>query len=440
MSEPLLLTSARLWDGTAATSRAHTGVLVEGDRITAVDARAPGRGTRTLDLGNRTLLPGLIDAHVHLSSVPPTTISDAVSLQVLASLRPLRHLLDAGFTTVRDLGGALEEPLVIHLRDAIEAHLLSGPRIRSAPHIISSRSGHGDHSPQALPSNAHEVGAVADGVDEVRRRVRMDARHGADWIKFAATGGLSSPSDSPECPTYSQQEMDALVETASDLGLPCATHAFSDEGIDRALLAGVRSIEHACLASAACLARIGLSGTVLVPTLYVIENLLDHLDDESFWAAQQEDVRAKVERHAPTLRGHSRRVAAAAAAGVTLAFGTDAGMFPHADNWREFRSLTRAGLSPDAALRAATSTAADLLGRKDLGRIAPGCTADLIAVPEDPLRDIEALSAVDFVMREGAIHRSPGTAPIRPDDASSSQAPARTGSADGAAKNLRCGS
>ena len=348
------------------------------------------------------MLPGLIDCHVHIAPAPRPPELPSTGGQALAALPSLRDLLANGFTTVRDLGSAPEDPPTVHLRHALHRGIISGPRLLLAPHIISARSGHGDRSPFATFPGAGEAGAVADGRDEVIRRVRLEARLGADWIKCVATGGVTSTSDNPGHPTYDQEELDALVRTATDLNLPCSAHAFSDEGITRAVRAGIRSIEHACLASPQVLNLIADHSVFLVPTLHAVVFFLDRLDDDGYWEGRL-DEREKVARHAATLRGHGARVAASRA---TVAYGTDAGMFPHVENWREFPAMTTAGLTPQQALRSATSTAAALLQRPDLGTVRPGAEADLIAVPGDPLHDIEAMSAVNFVMQGGIVRHS----------------------------------
>jgi imidazolonepropionase-like amidohydrolase len=402
MPERVLLTAARWWDGTSETVRPGARILVRDGRIEKVGHEAVAhRGTQVLDLGQRTVLPGLIDCHIHISEAANAHFTDSISHRTLAALAPLRDLLDAGFTTVRDLGGQSREPLAVHLRDAVAAGVIPGPRMIVAPHLISARAGHGDHTPMAV--GATDRGAVADGVDEVVRHVRNDARHRADWIKFAATGGLTSPTDAPDRPTYTQTEIDALVGVATDLDLPCAVHAFSDEGIRRAVSSGVRSVEHACLATPAVLDLLAGSGVYLVPTLHVVDVFLDQLGNDDFWRDMPES-REKLARHADTLRQHGRRVSACSA---RVAFGTDAGMFPHWDNWLEFPAMTSSGFTPHRALTSATSVAADLLHRPDLGRITVGATADLIAVPSDPFHDVETLHHVDFVMSTGRIHREP---------------------------------
>ncbi|MEU4796705.1 amidohydrolase family protein [Streptomyces sp. NPDC023327] len=407
----LLISAARWWDPAENSTRDNARVLVRDGLVHHVGpGAAVPPGARRIDLGDRTLLPGLIDCHVHLTEASPTSLSDPVSAQTLAALPHLDSLLRNGFTTVRDMGGTLEDPLVVHLRDAVARRIVPGPRLLVAPHLISARGGHGDKTAAAVPYGAHEVGPLADGANEIERRVRADARAGADWIKFAATGGVTHPDDSPLRVTYSQLEMNTLVGTARDLNLPCAVHAFSDEGIRRAVRAGVRSVEHACLATSVTLDTLRPHGVYLVPTMYAVSYFLSHLDDDAFWTDRDPRERAKLVRHAPTLRGHGRRVAACTA---TIAYGTDAGVLPHRDNWREFPAMTTAGLSPLQALRSATVSAAELLRRPRLGRIAAGGVADLIAVPGDPLRDIDTMGGVDFVLQDGRVHVDPTDPPRR---------------------------
>ncbi|WP_246259629.1 metal-dependent hydrolase family protein [Streptomyces typhae] len=401
MSDITLLTAPRWWNGHRAHANAR--VLVRDGKVVDTACRHPPPGTTVVDLPRHTLLPGLIDCHVHVAPAPPSPELPTTGGQVLAALPALRALLANGFTTARDLGCAPQDPPTVHLRHALESGIITGPRLLLAPHLISARAGHGDRSPFAAFPGEGEAGAVADGRDEVARRVRLEARLRADWIKCVATGGVTSVNDDPGRPTYSQDELDILVRTATDLGLPCATHAFSDEGIKRAVRAGVRSVEHACLATPAVLDLLADHAVFLVPTLYSVRYFLDRLDDDGFWA-DRSDAREKVAQHADTLRGHGARVAASRA---TVAYGTDAGMFPHAENWREFPAMTTAGLTPEDALRTATGTAADLLQRPALGAIRPGAQADLVAVPGDPLRDIDVMGAVDFVMQRGVVRHSP---------------------------------
>jgi imidazolonepropionase-like amidohydrolase len=309
-------------------------------------------------------------------------------------------LLGNGFTTVRDLGCLTAEPITVYLRRAVAQGTVVGPRMVVAPHIISARGGHGDLSSLLGPQLGLELGALADGVEEITKVVRQQIRAGADWVKFVATGGFASPSGDPGQALYSQQEMDALVATARDLGVSCTPHAYGDEGITRALRAGVRCIEHGNLASVQTLSLMERRGVFLVPTQFVILNAVNHLDDDSFWIGRSPAERDKVARYADQLRACAHN---AAATSVKIAFGTDAGMFSHEQSWKEFPTMVNSGITPLRALRAATSVAADLLARPDLGRIQPRARADLIAMPGDPFSDINVAGQVDFVMQNGVI-------------------------------------
>ncbi|MFI7194107.1 amidohydrolase family protein [Nocardia nova] len=389
-------------------SAGPTQILVRHGRIVDVAAKVDDRGADIIDLADRTLLPGFIDCHVHTTMDPSrimdAVVSDPATVTALNALPTLKTLLHNGFTTVRDLGAFTAEPITIYLRNAVAARLLTGPRLVVAPHFISARGGHGDFSSLLDPQIGTELGALADGPVEIASLVRRDVRAGADWIKFGATGGFGSPSDDPGQALYSQDEMDTLVATARDLGVPCTPHAYGDEGISRALEAGVRSIEHGNLASAATLKSMEQYGVFLVPTQYMVIDAVNHLDDDTYWVGKSPAERKKFSRYEEQLRESARNVAASK---VNVAFGTDAGMFPHTENWREFPTMVSTGITPLRALRAATSVAAGLLQRPDLGRIEAGATADLIALADDPFSDIEATGAVEFVMQSGIVHRAP---------------------------------
>ncbi|MET7419227.1 amidohydrolase family protein [Dactylosporangium sp. NPDC005555] len=405
-STDTLVVAERCWDGLAETPSGHTEILVRGGRIVEVSNRA-GRGVgQVVDLGDRMLLPGFIDCHIHTTVDPSALltafVADPATVIALRALPVLRDLLDRGFTTVRDLATFAAEPITIYLRNALANGLIAGPRMLVAPHLISARGAHGDISTLLAPEYGRETGVVADGPDAVTRAVREEIRAGADWIKFGATGGFGTPTDDPGQATYTQREMDALVAAATDLGVPCTPHAYGDEGVARAVRAGVRSVEHGNLASAETLSLMQRRGVFLVPTQFMVADALDHLDDDDYWQGKDPDEREKFRRYADQLRDSARNVAAS---DVQIAFGTDAGMFPHHQNWKEFPAMVHTGITPLRALRAATSTAADLLQRPDLGRIQPGATADLIALPGNPFDDINATSTIDFVMHDGVVHR-----------------------------------
>ncbi|MBV8290308.1 MAG: amidohydrolase family protein, partial [Mycobacterium sp.] len=249
--------------------------------------------------------------------------------------------------------------------------------------------------------------ASADGCDEIRTRVRQEIRAGADWIKFGATGGFASPSDDPGHATYSQEEMDVLVATAADLDVPVTPHSYGDEGIRRAVRAGVRSIEHGNLASPGTLRMMQDAGVFMVPTQHTILSGARRGEDDPLWAAMPEHSRRKMRKYRGALLDAAEHLAASE---VRIAFGTDAGMFAHHDNWREFLMMVSTGITPLRALRAATSVAAELLQLDDLGVIAEGKIADLIAMPGDPFADIEVTGQVDFVMKDGVIYHDPAKA------------------------------
>jgi tryptophan 2-monooxygenase len=403
-----VIRAPRLWDGGDVPVTRSPGVVVVDGLITEVGERlVPPAGAQVVELDGHTLLPGLIDVHVHCATEPvagQSSAGTAVSRHVIGAIPALAALLDNGFTTVRDLGCAVAEPITVTLRDAVDGGLIRGPSMVVAPHILSSRAGHGDGSSGLSSGGSVEMGAVADGVEQVLMRVRKEVRAGADWIKFAAGGGLTSSGDGPEDTTYTQDEMNALVGAAGDFDRPCAAHAFGDRAVRRAVEAGVRSIEHGLLAGDDTLALVERRGIFLVPTAHAAMYHLDKLDDEDFWHGFAPGIREKFERYADPMRHVLGRMALS---GVKIAFGTDAGMFPHGDNNLEFAELVRRGFTIERVLSAATSTGAELLGLADRGRLRPGMRADLVAVRGDPFEDIEAMRHVDFVMRGGRLVRTP---------------------------------
>ncbi|QSS89363.1 amidohydrolase family protein [Streptomyces sp. M54] len=401
----LLLRPDRVWDAVADAPAEGLSVLLRDGRVAAVaHGLTPGPDTDVLDMPGCTLLPGFIDCHVHLLDESAET--GPAAYQTLTAVPVLRTLLHNGFTTVRDLGSA-HLPLNVSLRDAVEDGLVEGPRILAAPNILSPPGGHGDKKPDLAQRYGHRIGTLAQGVEGLRSAIREQARAGADWIKFAGGGGFSSPVDSPTSTSYSRVEMHTIVATADDLGLPCAAHVFTDRAVLRAVAAGVRSVEHGCFATPPTYRAMEKAGTFLVPTQYVQTYFLDLLDDDAFWDDSSAVMRESYREHAEALREGLLRPARTA---VKTAFGTDAGMFPHADNWREFPTLIGNGYTALRVLRAATSVAADLLGRPDLGTLTPGAVADLVALEGDPFRDMTAVARVRHVIQRGRpVVREPAT-------------------------------
>jgi imidazolonepropionase-like amidohydrolase len=406
-----LITGANVWDGISAHAAPHQVLVVDGRIQRVADTIEAPAGAAVVDLAGHTVTPGFIDCHVHVTLAPPVGLTLALessTAKTLKALPVLRALLMNGFTTVRDLGcGDVDYPTV-DLRNAVAAGIVEGPRMLVAPHLISARGGHGDFS--GLVADEYQGCcrplelAAADGGDEIRTRVRQEIRAGADWIKFGATGGFASPSDDPGHATYSQEEMNVLVATAKDLEVPVTPHSYGDEGIQRAVRAGVRSIEHGNLASPETMRMMTDAGVFMVPTQYTILTGARRGEDDPLWAAMPEHSRRKMQIYRGPLLDAAEHLAAGE---VRIAFGTDAGMFPHQDNWREFPMMVSTGISPLRALRAATSVAAELLQLDDLGVIAEGKIADLIAMPGDPFTDIQVTGKVDFVMKKGVIYKDP---------------------------------
>lgn len=411
MSPTTLITGADVWDGVSDTAKPRQILVADGRIQRVAEAVDPPADAQVVNLTGHTLTPGFIDCHTHVMVIPPVRpalAADSSTAKALKALPVLQALLRNGFTTVRDLGCADLDYPTIDLRDAVASGIVEGPRLLVAPHLISARGGHGDFS--GLMAGEYQGAsrplelAAADGRDEIRTRVRQEIRAGADWIKFAATGGFSSPSDDPGHATYSQDEMDTLVATATDLGIPVTPHSYGDDGIRRAVRAGVRSIEHGNLASAAALRMLEDAGVFLVPTQYAILFGTRLAGDDPFWAMVPDYARRKFEKYRGALLDTAERLAAS---NVRIAFGTDAGMFPHDENWREFPMMVSTGITPLRALRAATSVAAELLRLDYLGVVAEGKIADLVAMPGDPFTDIEVTGQVDFVMKGGVVYKHP---------------------------------
>ncbi len=382
-------------------------VVVVGDTIARLEAGyslAP-EGATVIDWRQYTVLPGLIDCHVHLeweqnraSYTERYTLNDTES--AIRGVVYAERTLRAGFTTVRDLGGRGAN---LALRNAVQQGWIPGPRILTAGKAVSITGGHGDHTTGSRfdlfdPPPGFEEG-IADGPDACRAAVRHQVRRGADLIKVTATGGVLSLARDGRLPHYAEDELAAIVRTARDLGVRVAAHAHGDEGARRAIIAGVNSIEHGTFMSDNTLALMKKRGTWYVPTLTAGWAVSDSAQySPGFFP---EVVRRKAVGIGPQITETLRR---AYRQGVKIAFGTDAGVFPHGKNALEFHYMLQAGMEPWDILRSATVNAAELLGLENqIGRIAPGFAADLVAVKENPLENIRTLEQVTAVMRAGRV-------------------------------------
>lgn len=388
-------------------------IIVRGDRIETVGPNASiPAGAEVIDLGGYTVLPGLIDTHTHLTS-DPSGGDAAGSLRqwpgyaALVGAKNARLTLEAGFTTVRNVGGG--EWADVALRDAIEAGIAHGPRIFAGANSLGITGGHCDMNgfrPDLRAEPGPEQG-IANGSAEVKRAVRYQIKYGADVIKFCATGGVLSAGDAVGVQQFTYEEMRTIVETAAFAERKVAAHAHGLEGIKDAVRAGVASIEHGSILDDEVIELMKERGTYLVPTRMAFEAVVAGAHDGTMapWAAE------KALEIAPFAR---ESVARAIQAGVPVAFGTDAGVFPHGTNAEEFSLLVEAGMTPMQAIQSATVHAARLLDQEDaLGSLQAGHIADIIAVRGDPLSDVELLESVDFVMKEGVVYKTAG-APVAP--------------------------
>lgn len=414
MSDRLLLRAARWVDVEAGEVRSPAAVVIEGNRVISVGADARAHDATDIDLGDLTLLPGLMDMELNLLIGGPETptglplpmhgVQDDPVYRTLRGAVNARTTLLAGFTTVRNLGLMVKTGgylLDVALARAIDNGWHVGPRIVPAAHAITPTGGHLDPTmfqrlaPGVLPLSIEE--GIADGVPEVRKCVRYQIKHGAELIKISATGGVMSHSGAAGAQHYSDEELAAIVDEAHRAGIRVAAHAHGDAGIRACIQAGVDCIEHGSLASDETIQLMVEHGTFLVPTSYLSEGL-----DISRAAPELQAKAAAVFPRARAMLGK------AIAAGVKIACGTDAPAIPHGDNAKELWAMVDRGMTPMQALQAATVTSAELIGRShDLGRLAPGYLADIIAVRGDPSEDITITQDVRFVMKDGQIHLGP---------------------------------
>ncbi len=405
-----LIHAGRLIDGLSDQALLERTVVIEGDRIVALEAgyRAGGPGDRVIDLRGGTLLPGLMDMHVHLTSEYSRSSEldrfrkDGTDVALDGAAYAQRTLL-AGFTTVRDLGDSFRASIA--LRNAINAGKIPGPRIFAAGKSIATTGGHADPTngwAQYLGGNPGPAEGVVNGREQAAQAVRQRYKDGSDLIKITATGGVLSIAKSGLNPQFTEEEIRAIVATARDYGLKVAAHAHGAEGMKRAVRAGVDTIEHGTFMDDETMALMKQRGVWYVPTISAGRWVYERSMEEGFFPAI---VRPKAAAIGPQIQG---TFAKAWRAGVPILFGTDSGVSAHGHNAREFRYMVEAGMPPMAAIRAATSLPARFLEIDDrLGSIAVGKLADLVGVPGDPLADITLLERVTLVLKDGVVYKSP---------------------------------
>jgi len=393
----VVVRAARWLDVAAGQLRTPAVIVVQDGKIASIGGTAPA-GAQAIDLGDVTILPGLIDSHTHLTY---DIEGDWVTRQVrelpadaaLRGVRNARRTLDAGFTTVRDVGAPGFAD--VSLMKAIDSGMVPGPRVIPSAHALSITGGHCDETGWA--PGIREMGpeqGIVDGVDAALRAVRYQLKHGAKVIKICATAGVLSFEATVGAQQLSDEEMKTVVDEAARHGIKVAAHGHGSEGILAAVKAGVSSIDHGSMLTDEIIALMKKRGTYLVPTAYLLSALP--------FDALPPLLAAKARQIIPLAQESHRQ---AVKAGVKVAFGTDAGVYPHGVNAREFAVYVSYGMSPLDAIRTATTAAADLLGVADRGVISPGKLADLIAVPGDPLKDIKVMEQVSFVMKGGAVVR-----------------------------------
>jgi len=397
--------AGQLFDGTGNEIRENVTIIISGETIESVENGFldPDSDTRLIDLSDQTVLPGLIDLHVHLEGeTNPNRYLETFTMdpeeRALRSVMFARRTLDAGFTTVRDLGGT---GVNTALRDAIASGYIEGPRVISVGKSLATTGGHADPTNgfkrelMGIPGPAE---GVVNGVAGAREAVRQRYKNGADHIKITATGGVLSVAKSGQNPQFMDDELQAIVETASDYDMHVAAHAHGKEGMMRAVLAGVKTIEHGTYMDEEVMDAMIENDTYYVPTILAGNFVAEKAEIDGYFP---ELVRPKAREIGPLIQ---ETFGKAYSYGVNIAFGTDSGVSPHGGNAREFELMVEAGMPEDEAILSSVRTAPIVLGLQDqIGSIEPGKFADLIAVEDNPLEDITTLQNVVFVMKDGVV-------------------------------------
>ena len=415
--------AGRMVDVTTATVKTNQVILIEGERIKSVGPAASTpipAGAATIDLGNATVMPGLIDTHVHLASDPSIPYAErfliSVPRQGMIAAANARRTLLAGVTSVRNLGAGRYTDVA--LRQSIGRGEVMGPRIFAAGAMLSMTGGHGDQNAFASHYDMKGEGVV-DGVEQARQAVREHVKYGVDIVKFATTGGVFSANTAPGMAHFTQEEANVIVETAHALGKTVAVHAHGAGGVKMAIRAGADSVEHASLMDDEAIAMAVKSQVVLSMDIYNT----DYTQAEGRKNGVPEENIQKDKDIGDIQRENFRK---AVKAGAKMSFGTDAGVYPHGDNAKHLAIMVRYGMTPMQAIVAATKTGAELVKKSsDLGAIAPGRYADIIAVSGDPTADIALMQKMGFVMKGGQVYRGEAAACAAAPSAWPCESPAR---------------
>ncbi|SNS99418.1 Imidazolonepropionase [Ekhidna lutea] len=403
-----IIHAGTLIDGVSKKAVSEKSIIVEGKSITSIENGyvSAQNGDQVIDLKNYTVMPGWIDMHVHMEgeSSPDRyirTFTDNPADKAFMSVDISRRTLMAGFTTVRDVGGS---GVNVSLREAIAKGIIDGPRIFTSEKGLSITGGHGDPTNgyrDDLMGNPGPKEGVVNGVDDARKAVRQRYKNGADLIKITATGGVLSVAKDGKGAHFQEAEIKAIVEAATDLGFHVAAHAHGDEGMQRAVANGVKTIEHGTYMSDETMDLMIEKNAFLVPTITAGMEVAENAKKPGYYPKVVAD---KARVIGPKIQGTFTR---AYKKGVPIAFGTDAGVFKHGENAREFTYMVEGGMPAIEAIISATSVPAGLLGMGDqIGSLKEGYLADIVAVPGNPLENIEVMKDVKFVMKEGKIYKN----------------------------------
>ena len=398
----------RLLNGESETLFENKTIQVKGNRIESVhDGRVSGSANdQNINLVDATCMPGLIDAHVHITSQQsPNRFADRFKQdpadRILAAVPYARRTLMAGFTTVRDLGS--NDNLALNMRNAIEKGHITGPRIVAAGKSLATTGGHADPSNGTNQKYRGDPGpkeGVINSVGDARKAVRQRYKDGADLIKLTATGGVLSEAKSGRNPQFTGEELRAIIDTARDYGFKVAAHAHGADGMKRAVIAGVDSIEHGTYMDVETMKLMRKKSTAYVPTIIAGKYVAEKTEIDGFFS---EVVRPKARAIGPQIQD---TFAQAYRRGVQIVFGTDSGVSPHGENWKEFIYMVEAGMAPVEALNSAMSAGAELLGINDeLGTIESGKLADIIAINGNPLQNIKQMENVSLIVKDGQIYK-----------------------------------